>query len=57
MVSFDENLNKVTQNREMDLVLRSFDSSDDRVKVRFYDSRFIRHSIHFDLMQQFNDES
>ena len=32
----------------MDLLLHYFDLSDDRVKVRFYDS-------HSDLMQQFKD--
>ena len=32
----------------MDLLLHYFDLSDDRVKVRFYDS-------HLDLMQQFKD--
>ena len=40
-VSFDESLNKVTQNCEMDLHLCYFDSSDDRVKAGFYASCFL----------------
>ena len=37
------------------LLLRYFDSSDDRVKLRFYDSCFLGHATHSDLMQQFDD--
>ena len=37
------------------LLLRYFDSSDDIVTLRFYDSRFLGHGIHSNLMQQFND--
>ena len=35
IVPFDESLNKVIQFCEMDLLLRYFDLSDDRVKVNF----------------------
>ena len=38
----------------MDLLVRYFDSSDDRVKVRFYDC-FLGHVTYSDLMQQFID--
>ena len=55
IVSFDESLNKLTQNCEMDLLLRYFDSSDDRVKVRFYHSCFLGHATHSDFVQQLND--
>ena len=55
IVSFDESLNKVTQNCEMDLLLRFFDPLDERVKVRFFDSRFLGHATHSDLLQHFND--
>ena len=39
----------------MDLLLRYFDSSDDRVKVRFYHSCFLGHATHSDFVQQLND--
>ena len=55
IVSFDESLNKVTQNCEMDLLLRYFDSSDDRVKVRYFDSQFLGHATHGDLLHHFNE--
>ena len=51
----DESLNKETQNCEMELLLRYIDSSDDRVKVRFYYSGFLGDATYSDLMQQFND--
>ena len=52
---FDEDLNKVTQNCEMYLLLHYFDPSDDRVEVRFYDSCFLGYAAHSNLMQQFSD--
>ena len=55
VISFDESLNKVTQNCEMDLLVRYFDSLDEKVKVRFYDSRFLGHATHLDLMKNFQD--
>ena len=39
----------------MDLLLCYFESSDDRIKMRRYDSCFLGHDTHSGLMQQFND--
>ena len=50
-------LNNVTQNCEMDLLLCYFDSSVDRVKVRFYNSCFLWYTTHFDLIPQFSDST
>ena len=51
IVSSDESLNKETQNCEMDLLFQYFNSSDDRVKVRFYDS-WACYSFWFDAAVQ-----
>lgn len=50
----DESLTKETQNCKVNLLLQYFES-DDIVKVKIYDSRFLGRGTHFDLMQQFND--
>ena len=50
----DESLTKETQNCKVNLLLQYFES-DDIVKVKIYDSRFLGCGTHFDLMQQFND--
>ena len=55
IISFDESLNKVTQDCDMDILIRYFDSTENLVKTRFYDSRFLGHSTHSDLLEHFND--
>ena len=55
IISFDESLNKVTQDCDMDILIRYFDSSENLVKTSFYDSRFLGHSTHSDLLEHFND--
>ena len=53
MYSFDESLNDVTQTTEMDLHVRYWDPIENRVKVRYYDSTFLGHGTHTDLLNHF----
>ena len=55
VISFDESLNDVTQNCQMDILVRFFDSITCNVKVRYLDSRFLGHSTHQDLYDQFSN--
>lgn len=55
VISFDESLNDITQNCQMDILVRFFDEIDQKVKVRYLDSRFIGHSTHQDLFNHFTD--
>ena len=53
--SFDESLNEATQTSEMDLYIRFWDDLDDSVKVRYYDSSFLGHGKHTDILNHFNE--
>ena len=53
-VSFDESLNKLTQTCQMDLIVRYWHEADQQVKVRYWDSKFLGHSAHQDLLSHFN---
>ena len=55
VVEFDESLNKTTQECQMDIVVRFWDTECQRVKTRYWDSRFMGHSAHQDLLLHFND--
>ena len=37
----------------MDVLIRYFDSVDRKVKMRYFDSRFLGHSTHRDLFDQY----
>ena len=52
---FDESLNDVTQNCQMDILVKFFDSITCKVKVRYLDSRFLGHSTHQDFYDQFSN--
>ena len=53
-VSFDECLNKVSQNEQMDFVIRFWDSADDKVAVRYLGSEFLEYATAADLLKHFN---
>ena len=55
VILFDESLNDITQNCEMDLIIRYFDSVENRVNVRYWDSSFFGHGTHQDLLIQFEN--
>ena len=48
-------LNEVTQNCQMDVLIRYFDEDDKQVKVRYSDSHFLGHSTSIDLFEQFTN--
>ena len=54
VISFDESLNNITQNCQMDILVRYFDSIDHKVRVRYLDSKFLGHSAHQDLFDHFS---
>ena len=53
VISFDESLNDYTQNCQRDILIRYFDHVENRVKVRYLDSKFFGHATHQDLFIQF----
>ena len=55
VVEFDESLNKTTQECQMDIVVRFWDTECQRVKTHYWDSRFMGHSAHQDILLHFND--
>ena len=55
VIGFDESLNKVTQTCQMDLHVRFWDPIDNLVKVRYYDTRFLGHSAHIDLVNNYKN--
>ena len=54
-ISFDESLNNVMQDSEMDIVVQYFDTSDNKVVVRYWDSSFLGHGTHLDILRHFNE--
>ena len=55
VILFDESLNDVLQKSEMDFFMRYWDNNARKVKVRFFDSRFLGHTTHQDLLHNFDD--
>jgi len=53
VVSFDESLNKVLQEEQMDLLLRFWDNELDRIVTRYFDSVFLGHTRAQDLLKMF----
>ena len=54
VISFDESLNESTQNCQMDIVLWFWNHEKEKVDVRYWDSRFLGHAAHKDLLEHFN---
>ncbi|XP_023218139.1 uncharacterized protein LOC111620448 [Centruroides sculpturatus] len=52
-ISFDESLNKVAQRTQMDLVIKYWDESKDKVMTRYLNSVFLDHSTADDLLSAF----
>ena len=53
VIGFNESLNETTQTCQMDLVVRYWDPEDEQVKVRYWDSKFLGHTTHQDLLSAF----
>ena len=55
VVEFYESLSNTTQECQIDIFVRFCDNECQRVKTRYWDSRFLGHSAHQDLLLHFND--
>lgn len=55
VVCFDESLNKVLQEEQMDLHLRFWDSELNKVVTRYFNSVFLGHTKSGDLLAKFNE--
>ena len=53
-VCYDESLNKIIQESEMDLVLRYCDTFKNKVQVHYWDSMFLGHETAADLLKKIN---
>jgi hypothetical protein len=53
--SFDESLNDATQTSEMDMYIRYWDDTDNRVHTRYYGSSFLGHGTHQDILTHFSE--
>ena len=54
VVSFDESMNSVTQNEQMDINVRFWHPTKNRVEVRYLDSMFLSHTAARNLLHNFN---
>ena len=50
---FGESSNKVTQENQIDLLIRNSDESTNNIRVQFWDSQYLSHSAHLDLVTKF----
>ena len=48
-------MNEVTQNCQVDVLIRYFSEDDKQFKVRYLDSCFLGHSKNIDLFEQFTN--
>ena len=55
VVSYDESLNQMIQESEMNFVIRFWDSCLNRVQVRYWNSMFLGHATAIDLLKAIND--
>ena len=53
-VSYDESLNKVIQESEMDLVLRFWNTCNNKVQVRYWDLMFLGYATAANLLKNIN---
>ena len=53
-VLFDESLNRISQTSHMDYLLRYWDNIAKMVKVRCWNSSYLGHTTHKDLLEGFN---
>ena len=53
VIGFDESLNKVAQSAQMDIFVRFWDASKQKVITRYYNSTFLGHTTASDLLKSF----
>ena len=54
-ISFDESLNKVVQECEIDIIIGFWDNLSNKVQVRFWNSMCFGHITSTDLLNHFSD--
>ncbi|KAJ8403281.1 hypothetical protein AAFF_G00354980 [Aldrovandia affinis] len=54
-ISFDESLNRISQNEQIDFVVRYWDDDTDQVAVRYFGSEFLGCTTAADLMKGFQE--
>ena len=52
-ISFDECMNRISQNEQMDFIIRYWDGNTNRVAVRYLGSEFLGHATAVDLLTHF----
>ena len=52
---FDENLNEISQQSEIDVLVRFWDIDRHKSSSRFYDSRFSGHTTHLQVLSSLED--
>ena len=50
---FDECMNRISQNEQMDFIIRYWDGNTNKVAVRYLGSEFLGHAIAVDLLTHF----
>lgn len=54
-ISFDECMNPVSQNEQMDFIVRYWDNDSGQVSVRYFESQFLGHARASDLLNNFKE--
>ena len=52
-ISFDECMNRISQNEQMDLIIRYWDGNTNKVAVRYLGSEFLGHATAVDILTHF----
>ena len=53
LLLFDEGLNQINQKKQMDMIVRFWDSKSKRVTVRYFNSEFMSHATAADMLIHF----
>ena len=55
VISFDESMNSITQTNQMNCFIRYWDSEANLVKIRFWNSSYLGHGTHKDILEKFEN--
>ena len=55
VISFDESMNSITQTNQMDCLIRYWDSEANLSRVRFWNSSYLGHGTHKDVLKKFEN--
>ena len=54
-VSFDENLNQINQKKQMDMIVRFWDSESNKVTEKYFNSEFMGHATAADMLTHYEN--